>query len=91
MCFLLYGFQKHIVGIRTKKGKKKKEKIAPRRCTPSNLSHQGYIVEAQQSSTIIENELGWHCSRSGKSHRLGASDIFVKKRQITKICEPWCS
>ncbi len=70
--------------------KKKKKKITPWRCTPTNPSHQGHIVETQQSSAVIENELGWQCSQSGKSYRLGASDR-VKKRQITKISEPWSS
>lgn len=65
-------FREHTVQILSELGQKKK--IIPWRCTPTNLSHQGYIVETQQSSAVIENELRWQCSQSWKSGGLGASD-----------------
>lgn len=46
-------FKEHDVRILSELEQKK----TPSRCTPTNLSHQGYIVETQQSSAVIENEL----------------------------------
>lgn len=73
-----FHYHKHIIIKKSELGdtKRKDYSLMVQRCKTANLSHQGYIVETQQSFAVTENELGWLWSQSGKSDRLGISDIL---------------